>query len=875
MKRMILIDGNSLMYRAYYGMAAGGAPIANSKGLYTNAIYAFARMINHVIKLSKYDNILVAFDAGKKTIRHDWMQEYKAGRAPMPDEFRMQIAYIKQFLEIMRIRQYEQELYEADDIIGTMSKKAEDAGYHVDIYSSDKDLLQLVSENTTVHLNKKGMTELEDFTPETFYERYQINYNQFVDLKAMMGDKSDNLSGIPGVGEKKAVALLQEYGSLDGIIEHRFEIKGVLGKNVQENFEQAKLCQKMATILRDFPINLELADTERKDPDKEKLIAFYKELEFKSLLKDIEVDKPVIVEENLFKVVNSVSMLDDILLPNSALIFETFEYNYHKCPILAVGVKNGKGTFIIPPSIMFNNMSLMMYLTDENIKKSVYDYKRAYVLLKRIGIEFKGVDFDLLLATYILNSTVNQDEFKYIASFYNYDDVYLDEEIYGKGVKKQIPETNFLYSHIAKKANALYELKEISINKLKEKNQLHLLTDIEIPLSVVLGKMEFNGMKIDINELERQKEELQVQISNLEQEIYKCSGHEFNIASPKQLGVVLFEELKIEYPGKAKGNSYSTDIDILNAIKDMNPIVSLVIEYRAKTKLYSTYIMGISDQIFDDGKVHTIFQQALTATGRLSSIEPNLQNIPIRTPEGHKIRKMFVPEKEGNKIYSSDYSQIELRVLAHMANVSKLKEAFIEGEDIHTKTAKEVFKKDVITSEDRRRAKAVNFGIVYGISAYGLSQDLGIKPYEASNFIDKYYEAYPEIKTFMEKIIEDCKINGYVKTMENRIRFVPEINSKIYMQREFGKRIAMNTPIQGSAADIIKIAMIEVDKEIERQHLKSKMIVQVHDELVFEVEAGEEEKIQAIVRNKMENAYKLNVPLVVDDSFGNNWYEVK
>ena len=863
------------MYRAYYGMAAGGAPIANSKGLYTNAIYAFARMINHVIKLSKYDNILVAFDAGKKTIRHDWMQEYKAGRAPMPDEFRMQIAYIKQFLEIMRIKQYEQELYEADDIIGTMSKKAEEAGYHVDIYSSDKDLLQLVSENTTVHLNKKGMTELEDYTPEVFYERYQINYNQFVDLKAMMGDKSDNLSGIPGVGEKKAVSLLQEYGSLDGIIEHRFEIKGALGKNVQDNFEQAKLCQKMATILRDFPINLELADTEKKEPDKEKLIAFYKELEFKSLLKDIEVDKPVIIEENLYKVVNSISMLDDILIPNSALIFETFEYNYHKCPILAVGVKNGKGTFIIPPDLMFNNMSLMMYLSDQNINKFVYDYKRAYVLLKRIGIDFKGVDFDLLLATYILNSTVNQDEFKYIASYYNYDDVYLDEEIYGKGVKKQIPEPNILYSHIAKKTNALFELKEVSINKLNERRQLHLLTNIEIPLSIVLGKMEFNGMKVDINELERQKEELQVQISNLEQEIYKCSGHEFNISSPKQLGVVLFEELGIEYPGKAKGNSYSTDIDVLTAIKDMNPIVNLVIEYRAKTKLYSTYIMGISDQIYADGKVHTIFQQALTATGRLSSIDPNLQNIPIRTPEGHKIRKMFVPEKEGNKLYSSDYSQIELRVLAHMADVSKLKEAFIEGEDIHTKTAKEVFKKDTITSEDRRKAKAVNFGIVYGISAYGLSQDLGIKPFEASDFIKKYYEAYPEIKTFMEKIVEDCKINGYVKTMENRIRFVPEINSKIYMQREFGKRIAMNTPIQGSAADIIKIAMIEVDKEIERQHLKSKMIVQVHDELVFEVEAGEEEKIQAIVRNKMENVYKLNVPLVVDDSFGNNWYEVK
>ena len=874
MKRMILIDGNSLMYRAYYGMAAGGAPQANSKGLYTNAIYAFARMINHVIKLSNYDNILVAFDAGKKTLRHEWMTDYKAGRAPMPDEFRMQIAYIKQFLDIMRIKQYEQDLYEADDIIGTMSKIAEDNGYHVDIFSSDKDLLQLVSENTTVHLNKKGMTELEDYTPELFYERYQINYNQFIDLKAMMGDKSDNLPGIPGVGEKKAVALLQQYGTLDSIIEHKDEIKGALGKNVQENYESAKLCQKMSTIIRDFDIKITLDDTKKQEPDKEKLIAFYKELEFKSLLKDIEVDAPKIIEDNTYKIVNNPMMLDDILLPNSALIFETFEYNYHRCPILAIGIKNGKGTFIIPPDMMFNNMSLMMYLGDENIKKSIYDYKRAYVLCKRVGIDLRGVDFDLLLATYILRSTGNQEEFKYIASYYDYDDVYLDEEIYGKGVKKAIPEQNILYTHIAKKANALFELKDKSVELLTEKKQLHLLTNIEIPLSRVLGKMEFNGIKVDINELHKQKEELEIAITELEKKIYNLAGHEFNISSPKQLGTVLFDELNIPYP-KKKGNSYSTDIDILNAVKLSNPIIDLVIEYRAKTKLYSTYVIGINDYIYPDGKVHTIFQQALTATGRLSSIDPNLQNIPIRTPEGHLIRKMFVPEKPGNKLYSSDYSQIELRVLAHMADVKKLKEAFINGEDIHTKTAKEVFKKDEITPLDRRHAKAVNFGIVYGISAFGLAQDLGISNYEASEFIKKYYEAYPEIKTFMDKIIDSCKEKGYVSTMENRIRYVPEINSKIFMQREFAKRVAMNTPIQGSAADIIKIAMINVDNEIEKRHLKSKMIVQVHDELVFEVESGEEEILQSIVKEKMENAYKMNVPLVVDDSFGNNWYEVK
>ena len=874
MKKMILIDGNSLMYRAYYGMAAGGAPVANSKGLFTNAIYAFSRMINHVIKLSTYDNILVAFDAGKKTLRHEWMTDYKAGRAPMPDEFRMQIAYIKQFLDIMRIKQYEQDLYEADDIIGTMSKKAENEGYHVDIYSSDKDLLQLVSENVTVHLNKKGMTELEDYTPETFFERYQIKYNQFIDLKAMMGDKSDNLPGIPGVSEKKAVALLQQYETLDNIILHKDEIKGALGKNIQENYESAKLCQKMATIIRDFDIKITLDDTIKQEPDKEALIAFYKELEFKSLLKEIEIETPKVINDNNYKVVSNIETLDEILLPNSALIFETFEYNYHRCPILAIGIKNGKGTFIIPPQMMFNNMSLMLFLSDENTKKSIYDYKRAYVLLKRLGIDLRGIDFDLLLATYILNSTGNQEEFKYIASYYDYDDVYLDEVIYGKGVKRAIPDNNILYSHIAKKANALFELKDKAIEKLKEKNQLHLLTDIEIPLSKVLGKMEYNGIKVDKEELNKQKNELEVAINDLEKKIYELAGHEFNISSPKQLGTILFEEMNLPYP-KKKGNSYSTDIDVLNAIKESSPIVDLIIDYRAKTKLYSTYVIGIIEMIYHDGKVHTIFQQALTATGRLSSIDPNLQNIPIRTPEGHKIRKMFIPEKENNMMYSSDYSQIELRVLAHMADVKKLKEAFINGEDIHTKTAKEVFKKEEITPLDRRHAKAVNFGIVYGISAFGLAQDLGISNYEASEFIKKYYEAYPEIKTFMDLTIDFCKENNYVKTMENRIRYVPEINSKIFMQREFAKRVAMNTPIQGSAADIIKIAMINVDNEIERQGLKSKMIVQVHDELVFEVESGEEEILQSIVKEKMENAYKMNVPLVVDDSFGNNWYEVK
>lgn len=875
MKRMILVDGNSLMYRAYYGMAAIGNLTQNSKGLYTNAIYAFARMMNHLVA-SDYDAILVAFDAGKKTIRHEWMNEYKAGRPPMPDEFKMQIAYIKQYLDIMRIKQYEQALYEADDIIGTMAKRAEEAGYHVDIYSSDKDLLQLISPNTTVYLTRKGMTDLEAYTPEHFLERYQLDYHQFIDLKAMMGDKSDNLPGIVGIGEKKAVKYLQQYGSLDGIIEHKMEIKGADGLKIQEGYEQALLCRKMATIIRDFDMSITLEDTFKKDCDRDKLIAFYQELEFKSLLKEVNYNSGEIASDAIqteYETVSDSSRFKEILLPYSALIFETFDYNYHRSPLLAIGIKNKMGTFIIEPHFLNESLDLQLFLSDEN-HKSIYDYKRAFVLLKRLGFDLRGIDFDLLLASYVLDPSLGKEEFKVVSDYFHYDDVFYDEQVYGKGAKKAIPAKELLYQHIAKKVNCVYYLKNECLTTLKSRDQLSLLTDIEIPLSRVLGKMEFNGMKIDKAELERQKGFLEVDIEKITNQIYAYSGEIFNIASPKQLGIILFEKLGLPYP-KKKANNYSTDIETLEAVKAYHPIINLIIEYRAKTKLYSTYIVGLQEQIYPDDKVHTIFQQALTNTGRLSSVEPNLQNIPIRTEEGHLIRKMFIPDEKDHILYSADYSQIELRVLASMAKVEKLKQAFIDGEDIHTKTAMEVFGKSEITKEDRRRAKAVNFGIVYGISAFGLATDLGITNVEASHFIKKYYEVYPEIKNFMDETISFCKENGYVKTLKNRIRYIPEINSKIFMQREFGKRMAMNAPIQGTAADIIKIAMIGVDQEMEAKNLKSKLLVQVHDELVLDVAPDEKDIIIELVRRNMQQAMQLDVPLIVGDSFGKNWYEVK
>lgn len=871
MKRMILVDGNSLMYRAYFGMASNGGIQTNSKGMYTSAVYAFARMIK-MLASTPYDNFLVAFDAGKKTVRHDWMTEYKAGRPPMPEEFRVQISYIKEFLDLYRIKRYEQNLYEADDIIGLMAKKAEGQGYHVDVYSSDKDLLQLVSEQTTVHLTKKGMTELEDYTPQSFFERYSIKHTQFVDLKALMGDKSDNLPGIPGIGEKKAVKYLNQYNDLDGIIAAKDEIKGADGIKIKENYESAILCKKMATILTDFPIEITLEDTEKKEPNKEKLVEFYKELEFRSFLKEMENASPI--SKTTYEIISDESQLSKALIKNSYFVAETYDYNYNRYGLIALGVKNDNGTFIILPEVL-NSQLFKEYIESIDMSKNVYNYKQQYVLFKRLyGIDFVGVDFDLLLATYIINSNMSKDEFKLVSDYYGYDDVLYDEQVYGKGAKKHMPNIEQIYNHIAKKAIALENLHKESVEKLIENNQLELLTDIEIPLSRVLGKMEFSGMKVDINELQRQKNEMLAQIEELEKSIIALAGHEFNISSPKQLGTVLFDELYIPYP-KKKGTSYSTDIEVLENIKDMHAIVPLIISYRSKTKLYSAYLDGLESLIYPDGKVHTIFQQTLTTTGRLSSIEPNLQNIPIRTPEGHIIRKMFIPSDSNNTLFSADYSQIELRVLAHLANVAHLKDAIISGEDIHTKTAKLVFNKEEITSLDRRRAKAVNFGIVYGISAYGLSTDLGISAKEASEFIARYYEVYPEIKTYMDRTIENCVTNGYVKTMKNRIRYIPDINSKVYMQREFAKRMAMNAPIQGSAADIIKIAMINIDKAIEDKKLKSKMLVTVHDEVVLEVFKGEEKEVEELVKYEMENAIKLDVPLKVDYSFGANWYEVK
>ncbi len=874
MKRMILVDGNSLMYRAYFATAATGNIRPNSKGQYTNAVLAFARMMNTLQKQS-YDNILVAFDASKHTFRHDILTDYKAGRASMPDEMRTQIAHIKELLNILNINQYELLNYEADDIIGTFANMAKEKDYRVDIYSSDKDMLQLVDDNVTVYLTKKGLAELEEYNKQSFFDKYEIEVSQFIDLKAMMGDKSDNLAGIKGIGQKKAVKLLTEYKTLENIIENKEDIKGADGQKIRDGYNDALVCKKMVTICKDAPATITFDFTTRKESDLLRLKSFYEQLELNSLLKDLILNnKEERKQQNIeFTYINNPLDLKNILVEYSTILVEIMPRNYHKEEILSFGIKNHLGNFIIDLSLL-SDKNLIWFLQDEDMTKFTFNYKLAYVVLKKYNINLSGVKYDMLLATYLIDPSISSKEFKLICQYFNYNDVSYEEEIYNKGAKLAKPENIVIDNYVISKLNAIHILRKSILQKLEEKNQISLLQDIEIPLSKILGQMEFDGVSVDMDELNKQNIKLESRILELEENIYLLATKKFNISSPKQLGVILFEELGLTPPKKTK-TGYSTDNDVLQSLLDEHPIISYIITYRQLTKLQATYIEGLKNQVFDDLKVHTIYLQALTQTGRLSSIEPNLQNIPVKTLEGKDIRKIFVPSKEGNSFLSCDYSQIELRVLAHMAHVKSLIDSFNNKEDVHSKTAMEIFNKTEITELDRRRAKAVNFGIIYGMSAYGLAQDLKINNVLAANYIKRYYEVYSEIKDFMEDTIDFAIENEYVKTIKNRIRLVPEINSKNYMQREATKRIVMNAPIQGSAADILKIAMIDVYNEMNKRQLKSKMLLQVHDELIFEIEKGEEEIMKELVVSKMQNCIKLDVDLIVEYGIGKNWYEVK
>jgi len=711
------------------------------------------------------------------------------------------------------------------------------------------------------------------YTPEYLKEAMGVAPNQITDLKGLMGDASDNLPGIPGVGEKTAVKLLDQYETLEGVLANKDSIKGKLGERIREHYESAILCKKIATIKTDVKMHFSLDEVKYDGVNEEEMLEFFKELELHSLIKRHTRTTGKKEEKFEYKVIRDVYELDDVLRNKSYLVAESFGKNYHTAQLLGFGIVNEKGSFFIPYDLIHQSLNFQMYLSDPSVEKYVHDVKKMKVLLSKDAYELEGVTFDLLLAAYLLNPSNTKEDFKVIVSNFNYDQVAYEEEVYGKGAKYAIPSEAVFMQYAVQKAYAISKLKKDLLQEIKEHKQEQLLFDIELPLASVLAKMEIEGIDVDRHRLAELGEEIQLKIDKLSLKIIELAGYDFNIGSPKQLGEVLFDKLQLPFAKKTK-TGYSTSVDVLEKLKNKHPIIELIMEYRTLTKLHSTYIIGLDNAILEDGKIHTIYRQAFTSTGRLSSIEPNLQNIPIRYEEGREIRKVFIPH-EGHQLLACDYSQIELRVLADLADEKVLIEAFKNNEDIHTKTAQLIFGKEEITSLERRQAKAVNFGIIYGQSAWGLSEGINIGPAEAKRFIEAYYKTFPGIKGFMDHVVEDAKNKGYATTMFHRRRYLPELNSSVYMQRESGKRNAMNAPIQGTAADIIKIAMVDLDKEMTRLKVKSKMLLQIHDELVFDIHPDEADLMNKLVTEVMEECVSLRVPLKVDGSSGVNLYETK
>ncbi|WP_338451399.1 DNA polymerase I [Niallia oryzisoli] len=875
-KKLVLIDGNSIAYRAFFALPL----LHNDKGIHTNAIYGFTMMLMKILEEERPTHILVAFDAGKTTFRHKSFSEYKGGRQKTPPELSEQFSFIRELLDAYRISRYELENYEADDIIGTLTLQAEKEGFQIKVISGDKDLTQLSSPKTTVGITKKGITDIEEYTPDHIMEKYGLSPEQIIDMKGLMGDTSDNIPGVPGVGEKTAIKLLKEFKTLEDLLS---SIENVSGSKLKEKLEtykdQALLSKELATIMREAPVEVKLDEIEYEGFEKEKLSSLFKELGFQSLLdkfgEELADTDTAELEDIEFEIVTEIS--NDLFADHNTFYVEVLDDNYHYADIAGFSLVNEKGHFFIPTRIALESSVFKVWAEDEEKKKTVYDVKRSEVSLRHHGIHLSGVTFDLLIAAYLANPSETITDIASIASRYGFSAVQSDDTFYGKGAKRKVPEENALAEHLVRKALALHDLEETLENELKENQQLELYHDLEMPLAFILADMESQGIKVDRERLSSMGEELKSRLNDLEELIYALAGEAFNINSPKQLGVILFEKLGLPAIKKTK-TGYSTSADVLEKLEDDHEIIRQILLFRQLGKLQSTYIEGLLKVINPKNeKVHTIYNQTLTQTGRLSSTDPNLQNIPIRLEEGRKIRQAFVPSEEGWVIFAADYSQIELRVLAHIAGDEKLIEAFKEGMDIHTKTAMEVFhvKADEVTDHMRRHAKAVNFGIVYGISDYGLSQSLKITRKEAGHFINRYLESYPGVKEYMDEIVQEAKQKGYVSTLMHRRRYLPEITSRNFNLRSFAERTAMNTPIQGSAADIIKKAMLDMAERLKEEELQTRLLLQVHDELIFEAPVDEVEKLKVIVPDVMENAIELDVPLKVDYAYGPTWFDAK
>ena len=859
MKKVILVDGNNLLFRSYFATAYSGNMMKNSKGFPTNGLYGLVNMLNKIIREEKPEYMLVAFDKGK-TFRHEKYLDYKGGRNETPDDLKKQFSVAKKLVPLMGIKCFEIDNYEADDIIGTYSKMALiDPEFETTIVSSDKDLLQLINEETEVKLLKQK--DYIRMNEETFMDTYGIKPIRMIDLKGLMGDASDNIPGVKGIGEKTALKLLQEYDSLENVYDNIDNIKGATKQKLIDGKESAFMSKDIATIYNEVPVTYSLEELKYDGPDVNGLREMYSDLEFYSFLKDFKETgkKEEKLEYKIIKNVNDLKLKEKV-----SAYLEISETNYHNADIYGMSLYDGENAYYVPFEVLKENKNIL-----DGKEIYTYDLKKMIVSLNKYDIDIKNCTFDAMIAGYILNYNV-KDDISYLANTFNYDITLFDN------FKKEKNMSNEALADLTvKKAKFIYDIKDEFINKMKEEEQLELFTNIEMKLSSVLASMEIEGVRVDTKVLDEMGDNINKKLDELTSEIYNYAGEEFNVQSPKQLGEILFEKLEIPYPKKKKA-SYSTAREILDKIVDYHPIVEKIIEHRTLNKIYTTYIVGIKNCVKEDGKLHTIYTQTLTRTGRLSSIEPNLQNIPIRYKEGKEIRKAFIPE-EDSVFLSSDYSQIELRMFAHMSGEQNLIDAFKHHLDIHTKTAMDIYhvSKDEVTKNMRRDAKAVNFGIIYGISSFGLAEDLGVDIKTAKKFLDNYLETFPGIKNYMDKVIKDAYEKGYVKTIMNRKRKIDELYNTNHMIKVQGERMALNTPVQGSSADILKKAMIDIYNEFNRLNLKSKMILQVHDELIFNVKNDELEKVKEIVINFMENAYKLNVPLEVDVEIGKNWYDAK
>lgn len=852
MEKIILVDGNNLIFRSYYATAASGNLMVNSKNYPTNALYGFTNMINKIIEEENPTYMAVAYDIGKN-FRHEKYKEYKAGRSATPNELIIQLNKSKELLDAMGIKHIELSNYEADDIIGTLSKLAlDDKDFVATIISSDKDLLQLINNEIEVKLLKNK--DYIRYTKEKFIEDYGIDPIRMIDLKALMGDSSDNVPGVKGIGEKTALKLLQQYDTVEEIYNNIDSIKGATHDKLLNDKDSAFFCKDICTICLEAPIKETLIDCKYLGPDNEKLIEIYKELEFFSFLKKMDVKQEN--TKSSYKVLESVTEINKN--NNISYYIECDNENYHDANILGMGIYDGEKVFFVKPE-MINEC--LEYIKDN--EKYTYDLKKNINLLNNINL---NTTFDLMIAAYLLNYQIKED----LAVLMNKEGVYIP--FYNDAIK----EISWLENEVTLKAKYIYEQKNRFISELDREEMLDLFNNVEMPLVTILAKMELNGIICDQNILSSLQKDMDKNLDDIAKKIYAVCGEEFNINSPIQLGVVLFEHMKLPCTHKKnKTNRYNTDAATILKLSKNIPELKLIIDYRNLIKLNSTYLEGLKDYIKEDGKIHTIYKQALTRTGRLSSLDPNMQNIPSKKEDGKLVKKAFLPEYD--LFLSTDYSQIELRVLAHLSGSKELINAFNNNIDIHKQVASDIFgvPLDEVSSLQRSKAKAVVFGIVYGISSFGLSENLQIKTAEAKELIEKFNEMYPGVKEYMEKVVKNAYANGYVRTLFNRKRNIEELTNKNYLIRQSGERIAMNTPIQGTSADILKMAMIKIDKEMTKRNLKSKMLLQVHDELIFDCLESEKDVLTKIVKDAMENTVKLDVDLKASLDFGSTWYDTK